>query len=299
LANLSGYELMPQYKLVHIVDDVQNVFNENCVNPEMPVAVEDQASGGHECPRASYELKLKGDYNHHANYFLGFRLNNLAAFDHISAFPCSAWSGNGVRAFRFSWLVATNGVVEDEERSYIAYCYSSQLVKTTVISTSHWIIAPYLSGYPLQIILKKKVHVTRELLSYRLPETNLYPVFADSAIDNHWKPDRNADIAYFDAVLVHFGMCAAINNAITTHQYQVGGTFNFKIPSADPVTGSINFQVTNTTKKTVTYQMNAGATYHLGNTRLEYCHPYASPHRWHQFSSTGTVTLEFWAPWYN
>ncbi|MFN0016598.1 MAG: hypothetical protein ACKVU2_18815 [Saprospiraceae bacterium] len=303
LANLPEYELQPGYKVVNILEDIQAPYANNCVNPDVPTQVSDRNGPDYACPRGEYELKLKGNYDKHANFFTGFRLNNLAAFDQINAHPCNGWNAQGVRAFMFKWLVAIDGQVEDVAREHLVHCYQSDLIKITVTFIPVYYYHQNYSigmpvGPPIKKLLYKKKEVTRELRTFAFPEPSPLPVFSRSEENNHWKPNSNGDVVWFDAHLVHFGPCTATNSTVTTQQYQIGGGFKFKIPLID-TEGNLSWQTTNTVQKTVTYQITAGANYFLGNTKLEYCQPYDNPTKWSQSNSTGTVTLLFDCPWYN
>ncbi|MBL7796254.1 MAG: hypothetical protein JNJ90_07105 [Saprospiraceae bacterium] len=298
LANLPEYELQPGHKVVNILEDVQPPYANNCLNPDIPAQVSDRNGPDYACPRGEYELKLQGNYDKHANFFTGFRLNNLAAFDQINAHPCNEWNAQGVRAFMFKWLVANNGEVENTAREHIVHCYQADLIKITVKFIPVYFTYYSTFGFPITKMLYVKKEVTRELRAFTFPEPKPVPIFSSAEENNHWKPNSNGDVVWFDAHLVHFGPCTATNSTLTTQQYQIGGGFKFKIPFID-TEGNLSFQTINTVQKTVSYQISAGANYYLGNTKLEYCQPYDHPWKWLQSSSTGSVTLQFYCPWYN
>lgn len=198
----------------------------------------------------------------------------------------------------FKWLVANNGEVENTAREHIVHCYQADLIKITVKFIPVYFTYYSTFGFPITKMLYVKKEVTRELRAFTFPEPKPVPIFSSAEENNHWKPNSNGDVVWFDAHLVHFGPCTATNSTLTTQQYQIGGGFKFKIPFID-TEGNLSFQTINTVQKTVSYQISAGANYYLGNTKLEYCQPYDHPWKWLQSSSTGSVTLQFYCPWYN
>jgi len=302
LESLPEYALQPGFKVVNILDDVQALCASKYESPDLLLQVPDRDDPSYECSRGEHELKLKGNYSKHVNYFQGFRLNNLAVYDQISAHPCDSWSGNELRSFMFKWLVAANGDVQDSLRQCVAHCYPTDLLHITVQVTpvyyTYTTYSPF--GFPVKQtkLLYKTKEVSRELKTYHFPELVLPPIFSAVPAENHWKPDVHGDAVWFDAVFVNFNPCQIGNTPVVTAPYQLGGSFYFKKPVLDS-DGKLDWQPIKTVSKTVDYQITAGASYYLGRTRLEYCQSYYLPSKWNQRSSTGSVVFEFYAPWFN
>lgn len=293
LDNLPYYELSPNFKLVHVVDDVQKFYANEC-SSSPPIPLSSQLNN-YSCPRAEYELKIIGDYNKNANYFNAFELASPAAFDHISSHPCNQWYSNKTMAFRFTWLPAVDGEPIDQPYHHLVHCYSTDLMATTY---SYIRVTPPRLPFPFYFPVIKTV-ISKNIKTYWFPEGPRV-VFSNDEAKNHWKLDKNGDGVFFSAKIVHFGSCTGSNQQTTTHSFQIGGKFDFKIPKIELPVG-INFEYKYSRQKVVTYQITASDTYDLGNANLEYCHPYVpgSGNRFLQWISTGTVILRFRSPWYN
>lgn len=297
LHSLPYYNLAPGYKLVHIIDDIQSVYASECnTSLNFPLSAE---LSGYSCPRAEYELKIIGDYSKNANIFYGFDLSSPAVFDHLMSHPCNNWYKNGTMAFRFTWLPAVDGEPLDYAYNHLVHCYSTDLVKTTYSIEITFITLPSpFNIFPVRIPIIRNL-VSKETSTYYFPDGPRV-VFSNDERKNHWKLEKNADGVFFDAKMVHFGICTANNQQTTTHSFQIGGKFDFKIPEVLP-SGSVSFEDKYSRQKVVNYQITAGDVYDLGNARFEYCHPYVpgSGNRFLQWISTGSVILRFRSPWYN
>lgn len=298
LQSLPYYDLAPGYKLVHIVDDVQSIYSSECNT--LSIFSLSAELGGYSCPRAEYELKIIGDYDKNANIFYGFDLSSPAVFDHLMSHPCNSWYKNGTMAFRFTWLPAVDGEPLDYAYNHLVHCYSTDLVKTRYSIEITFINLPFspFNTFPVRIPIIQNL-VSKETSTYSFPDGPRV-VFSNDEQKNHWKLEKNADGVFFEAKMVHFGVCTANNQQTTTYSFQIGGKFDFKIPKILP-SGSVSFEDKYSRQKVVNYQITAGDVYHLGNARLEYCHPYVpgSGNRFLQWISTGSVILRFRSPWYN
>lgn len=304
LSSLPDYPYAPGYKLVDPVDDVYIISNQ-CGSPNIP----EEETGNfpppeneYECQRASFQLKLRGEFNNNSNHFVNMRLASNAAKDLLDSHPCNKWLQNDVRPFQFNWAYAKGGEIQDQPRNKVEPVYRTQLVQKNY----KWVKKTFLGitiGWTL-------VYFGETLLTHNFPIS--HAVFSEAPADNHWTPQGNGDIVRVDVKVAHLGTCTNTSQTASTESYKISGSVKFGLPKVENLgTGEVvgGFEQTSSQTKTVTFQISAPAVYDLGRMEFEYCQPYpgvygpppasASRGNWNIPGTTGTIIMNLRSPWFN
>lgn len=308
---IADYTYTPGLKLIDPVDDVYLIKESNC-GEEPPVIEEDPEINStppladYECHRASFELKVRGNFSKHSNHFVNMSLASLAALDLIESHPCNAWLQNGTRPFQFNWVYAVGGVIQDQPRNKVIPVYKTQLVRLESRWEKRWRL--FWGTYYVRVLTGGRTLLTHQFESP-------IPVFSPTPSDNHWRPQSNGDMVKVDVKLAHFGACSNTSQTATSDSYKIGTSVKFGFPKLGTnVNGEVvgTFEETSSQTKTVTFQINATAVYDLGRTEFTYCQPYptltAPPPAvpdgrggpsWVFTGSTGSVVMRMDAPWFD
>lgn len=286
------FSLLPDYKLINILDDVRDIYIQNCApaNPTLfppgdpnidPGDPDDPPNWTPPCPRRD----IAHDYNF--NSIEGFQLESpgydggISTFESIDNQPCNG--GEEMFDFIFAWAYILNA---DSEIQRFNFSVSrNELITPATYEITAWIQPNWFQRWILGIPPIPIYTMTQDAYANYIDIHQ--PLFANNSnnlIDNNWTESNQGDKV--ELVIEEWDEVTCSNTE--TRDFSID--FDFKVKTGVIQAG---VEVEYSVKETIKY--TAAANHPLSRWSFHYCDGYSNyPNM--EYATSGPVKVDLYAP---